>query len=113
MNTEQLKTLALKALDDLKGKDIVSMDVASHCDFTDVMIFCTGTSNRHVKSLAQNVVEEAKKQGQQPLGVEGEDEGDWALIDLGNVVVHVMQEEVRDFYQVEELWDIKPERNEN
>lgn len=112
LNTEELKKLALKALEDLKGKDITSMDVTDHCDFTDVMIFCTGTSNRHVKSLAQNVVEVAKKNDQQPLGVEGEEEGDWVLIDLGDVIVHVMQQEVRDFYKVEELWDIKPDRSE-
>lgn len=110
MNTEQLKTLSLAALEDLKGKDIVTMDVQDHCDFTDIMIFCTGSSNRHVKSLASNVVDEAKKNGQRPLGIEGEDEGDWVLVDLGDVVVHVMQAEVRDFYKVEELWEIKPER---
>ena len=110
MNTEQLKNLVITALEDLKGKNIITMDVRSHCDFTDVMVFCTGSSNRHVRSLASNVVEEAKKQGQRPLGVEGEDEGDWALIDLGDVIVHVMQAEVRDFYKVEELWEIKPER---
>lgn len=111
MNTEQLKCVAIKALEDLKGKDIVSMDVTTHCDFTDVMIFCTGTSNRHVKSLAKNVVEEAKKQQQRPLGIEGEDVGDWVLVDLGDVVVHVMQQAVRDFYQVEELWEVRPDRD--
>lgn len=110
MNTEQLKTLAINALQDLKGLDIQTMDVKDYCDFTDVMIFCTGTSNRHVKSLASNVVEEAKKAGQRPLGMEGEDTSDWVLIDLGDVVVHVMQKEVRDFYKVEELWEVKPLR---
>ena len=74
------------------------------------MIFCTGGSNRHVKSLASNFVDEAKKNGQRPRGIEGENEGDWVLIDLGDVVVHVIQAEVRDFYKVEELWEIKPER---
>jgi len=108
MNTEQLTQLAKTALEDLKGKDIQCIDVAELCDFTDVMLFCTGTSNRHVKSLANNVIDDAKKQGQRPLGIEGENEGDWVLIDLGDVVVHVMQEEVRDFYKVEELWEIQP-----
>lgn len=109
MDAEHLKNLAITALEDVKGKNIRVIDVTNHCDFTDIMVFCSGTSNRHVRSLAMSVVEEAKKQGQHLLSLEGEDEGEWVLVDLGDVVVHVMQEEIREFYQVEELWEIQPD----
>lgn len=105
MNAEQLKTLALEALDDLKGKNAVVLDVREMTDMTDYMLVCTGTSNRHVRSLAENVALECKKQGCPPLGVEGVDQAsEWALVDLGDVVVHVMLPETRDFYDLERLW---------
>jgi ribosome-associated protein len=105
---EPLAQLALNALEDVKGQDILVLDVMPLTTVTDTMIICTGTSNRHVKSLAQSVAEEAKRAGHQPLGVEGMDQGEWVLVDLGGVVVHVMQAQARIFYQLEKLWAIEP-----
>ena len=106
MNAEQIKALAYDALDDLKGKNITSLDVREMTDVTDYMLICTGTSNRHVKSLADNVAMELKKQGNPALGIEGMDQAttEWALVDFGDVVVHVMLPETRDFYDLERLW---------
>ena len=114
MNAEEIKTRALDALDDLKGKDIVTLDVRNMTDITDYMIICTGTSNRHVKSLADHVSLELKKQGQQARGQEGLDAPttDWALVDFGDVVVHVMQPDTRDFYDLERLWSAAPNNAE-
>lgn len=106
---DPLARLAYEALDDLKGQDITVLDVTKLTTVTDTMIICTGTSNRHVKSLAQNVAEEAKHAGYQPLGLEGTEQGEWVLVDLGGVVVHVMQAQARAFYQLEKLWAVADE----
>jgi len=96
--------LAIKALEDIKGQNIVSLDVAGVSDVMDTMIIATGTSNRHVKSLAASVVEDLKKQGHQPIGVEGMESSDWVLVDYGNSVIHVMLPQTRKFYDLEKLW---------
>ncbi len=104
MQTEALVQLAVAALEDLKGQDITTIDVQSKTSVTDYMIIASGSSSRHVKSLAENVLEKAKEQGVRPLGSEGLDGGEWALLDLGDVVVHVMQVPTRQFYDLERLW---------
>ncbi|MGM0614795.1 MAG: ribosome silencing factor [Pseudomonadota bacterium] len=104
MQIETLKTLAVDALDELKARDITHLDVAKLTDVTDLMIIASGTSTRHVSALAQNLVEKAKEQGLQPRGVEGGANADWVLVDLGDVVVHVMLPEARALYDLERLW---------
>jgi ribosome-associated protein len=104
MDAEPLKELVIEALDDLKAVNTVSLDVSDLTDVMDYMVVASGTSNRHVKSLADNVCMEAKKQGMRPLGVEGQDAGEWVLVDFGDVVVHVMLPATRDFYDLERLW---------
>ena len=105
MPIEDLLKLITTALEDMKGKDIVQLDVRGLSNVTDYMVIATGTSNRHVKSLADEVSYQAKQNGVIPLGIEGEMSGDWVLSDLGDVVVHVMQTEAREFYDLERLWN--------
>jgi len=104
--SELLTTLALAALEDLKALDIKVLDVRELTPITDHMVICTGTSNRHVKSLAENVMEKARDKGHRPLGVEGLNEGEWVLVNLNGVLVHVMQAQTRLHYQLEKLWDM-------
>lgn len=105
---QEINPIIINALEDLKGKNIVQLDVRELSTVTDTLVIASGTSNRHVKSLANNVVEDAKEQGHRPLGVEGMETGDWVLVDFGDTVVHVMQQETRDFYDLEKLWSMKP-----
>lgn len=102
--TQQLVDISIAALEDLKAKDTLVLDVRPLTSLADVMIITSGTSSRHVKSLADNVVEQVKKAGLRPLGMEGEREGDWILVDLAGVIVHVMQPTTRAFYDLERLW---------
>lgn len=104
MEIEALKKLVVEALEDIKGGDIRVLDVRDRTSITDVMVIATGNSNRQVKALVDSVIEKSKKAGVQVLGTEGTDAGEWALVDLGDVVVHVMQPSVRDFYNLEKLW---------
>ena len=92
------------ALTDVKAKDILEIDVRNISNVADAIVIASGTSTRHVKALADNVAEEAKKQGYRPVGVEGERDAEWILIDLGFVVVHVMLPTARKFYDLESLW---------
>ncbi len=104
MKSEKLKDLVMQALDDVKARDVLSLDVRELTSVTDFMIIASGTSNQHVKSLAANVVQEAKKHKQRPIGTEGENAGEWVLVDFGDVVVHVMLPDTRRFYDLEKLW---------
>jgi ribosome-associated protein len=103
-----LAQIAINALEDVKGQDIKVLDVMKLTTITDTMIICTGTSNRHVKSLADSVIQASKENGHRPTGIEGLEQGEWVLVDLGGVVVHVMQVQARAFYQLEKLWDVQP-----
>lgn len=109
ITTEQLKQWALAALDDLKAQDVQVLDVRGMTSITDVMIIASGTSDRHIKALADNVVEAVKKHGAQPIGVEGETSREWVLVDLGDVIVHVMHPQTRAFYNLEKLWTVSEE----
>ncbi|GAB4289286.1 MAG: ribosome silencing factor [Thiohalomonadaceae bacterium] len=104
MQAEQMKQLVVDALEDVKGVDIVVLDVRGKTSITDFMVIASGRSDRQVKSLAQSVLDKAKENGLTPLGVEGEREGEWVVVDLGEVVVHIFIPEKRDFYNLEKLW---------
>ncbi len=104
LQAEAIKKLALQALDELKAENIQVLDVRIQASFTDYMIFASGKSSRHVKSIARQVIDAAKLAKMPPLGVEGEDVGEWVLVDLGDVVVHVMLPDTRLFYDLEKLW---------
>jgi ribosome-associated protein len=104
MQTEQLIELVETTLGDIKARDLVRLDVRGKSSVTDYMIIASGSSSRHVKSAADSVADAAKQAGATVLGMEGLDTGEWALVDLGDVVVHVMQTQVRDLYDLESLW---------
>ena len=106
MTVDELKQIVLNALQDLKAEDITELNVSDKTTVTDWIVVATGTSSRHVKAIANNVIQEAKNANRAPLGVEGEDEGEWVLVDLGDLIVHVMQKQVREFYDLESLWSI-------
>ena len=101
---ERLRDLAVAALEDVKGQNLVVLDVRGRTSITDFMVLATGNSRRQVKALAESVVEAAREAGYRPLGVEGADVAEWVLVDLGDVVVHVMQPQVREFYRLENVW---------
>lgn len=107
--SRSLQEIVLNALEDVKAQDVVTLDVTELSDVMDTMVVASGTSNRQVKSLADNVVVEAKKNGHQPIGVEGMDTGEWVLVDFGDVVVHVMLPATRAFYDLEKLWSMRPD----
>lgn len=104
MHSQQLVAFVVDKLDDMKGRDIIQIDVKGKSSETEFMVICSGTSNRHTRSVASYLISEARKAGLHIIGTEGDRTGEWVLIDLGDVVVHVMQEESRQFYQLEKLW---------
>jgi ribosome silencing factor RsfS/YbeB/iojap len=101
-----LKSVVIKALDDMKALEIKVLDVRGLTDIADWMVIASGTSDRHVRSVAQRVVERTKEAGFRPHGVEGQQDSDWVLIDLNEMIVHVMLPRVREFYGLEKLWDM-------
>ena len=107
--TSRVAQLAVEALEDLKAVDIRVMDVRELTTVTDYMVVASGRSERQVRSLADHVIKQAKEGGYVPLGTEGHDTGEWVLVDLGDAVVHVMNPETRELYQLEKLWE-KPAR---
>lgn len=111
MNIDELKNVVVDALDDLKGVDIKVIDVRGKTSITDVLVIAAGKSTRQVSALADNVVVRVKEAGLQPLSIEGERGSNWVLVDLGDVVVHVMLPETRDFYNLEKLWGEAPDED--
>ena len=108
MNTEQLTDCVVQALEDLKAVKTNLLNVRDISHVTDMMVITEGTSSRHVKAIANSVIQSVKDQGLRPLGIEGENNSEWILVDLGDVVVHVMQAEIREFYQLDKLWEPNP-----
>ena len=106
VTTATLRNAVIEALEQLKAKDIREIDVRGKTSIADLLVIASGTSARHVKSIADEVTRFAKKAGVMPLGVEGEQEGEWVLVDLGDVIVHVMLPRIREFYGLERLWTV-------
>ena len=106
---EILRKQVLAALDELKAKDVKEIDVRGKTSIADILVIASGTSTRHVKSLADEVVRFVKKAGMMPLGVEGQREAEWVLVDLGDIIVHVMLPRIREFYGLERLWTVGDE----
>jgi len=108
MNSKAVIDMAVTTLEDMKGIDLVVIDIIGKSSIADAMVVVTGTSQRHVRSLAESVRLSAKEANHPPLGIEGGDSSDWVLVDLGDVIVHVMTTEKREFYSLEKLWSVGP-----
>lgn len=109
--SDRLLEIVLAALDDIKGVDVKVIDVRGLTSITDRMVIVSGTSSRHIKALADNVVLETKQNGFPALGVEGENGSEWVLVDLADVVVHIMMPDIREFYALEKLWSVGDHNN--
>jgi len=105
LETTALKNFVIEKLEDMKGRDITILDISEKSSFADYMIVCSGNSTRHVKSIGQSIAMECRAEGVEPLGTEGTDVGEWSLVDLGDVIVHIMTDSTRDLYQLEQLWE--------
>lgn len=112
-NATSLRQHVIDALEELKAKDIREIDVRGKTSIADLLVIASGTSARHVKSIADEVVRFAKKAGVMPIGVEGEQEAEWVLVDLGDVIVHVMLPRIREFYGLERLWTVGDRGTDN
>ena len=108
MELDKLVEVATQALDDMKAEDIQVIDITGKSSMCDVIILASGSSTRHVKSLANAVSVNAKEAGEEPMGSEGETEGEWVLVDLNAVIVHIMLPDVREYYKLEKMWE-RPE----
>lgn len=104
LQNKELLNFVLDSIDSLKARDVQSIDVQQTSSITDYMVICSGNSKKHVQSIADHMLTEAKHSDNPPIGIEGFTEGEWVLVDLGAVVLHVMQEATREFYQLEKLW---------
>lgn len=105
MQLEALTEFVVEKIEDMKGRDITVINIEEKASFASIMVICSGNSSRHVKSIAESVIIECRAAGKEPLGVEGNDIGEWSLVDLGDVIVHVMTDSSRDNYQLEQLWE--------
>lgn len=110
MDVRKLQKIVVAALEDIKGEDIEVINTTKLTSLFDRLVVASGNSNRQVKSLARNVQDKVREAGGEVFGVEGEGTGEWVLVDLGSVVVHVMQPAVRSYYNLEELWQTRPKR---
>jgi len=108
MDIRKLQKIVVNALEDIKGKDIEVINTTKLTSMFDRLVIATGDSNRQVKALAQNVQDKVREAGGEVLSTEGENTGEWVLVDLGDIVVHVMQPTVRQYYNLEELWQATP-----
>ena len=106
MQVEELLKMVQDVLEERKGQNITTLDVRGKTSFTDYMVIVTGTSDRHLRSLCDYIVEKVKEQGFRPLGIEGDLGSDWILLDLGDVIVHAMTAQAREYYQLEKLWSV-------
>ena len=109
LSSEQLRDVVITALEDFKAIDIQQIDVSGKNPLTDTFVIASGNSRRHVKSMAENLVARVKSGGCQPLGVEGEKQAEWVLVDLNDVIVHLMIPQTRAFYNLEKLWEASSE----
>ncbi len=110
MSKPSIRDRVTESVEAMKAENPVVIDVSDLTTITDTMVICTGTSSRHVSAIAERVIEDAKAAGYRPLGVEGLSEAEWVLVDLGDVIVHVMQAQARALYQLEKLWDLGERR---
>ena len=106
MQLEALRDIVVAALEEVKAQNIKILDVREIASFTDLMVIASGSSNRQVKALADKVIEKCAVVGVRPLGVEGQREAEWVLVDLNDIVLHVMLPQTRDFYNLEKLWSV-------
>lgn len=109
MNSEEMLQFSLDRLDDLKAKNVVVIDMEGRSSMTDYMVVCEGTSRQHIRSIAEHLKTEAKHSGLKVFGCEGQQQADWVLVDLGDIVVHIMLAETRSYYELEKLWAVDPE----